>query len=131
MKFLEQYKNQMQSMNGTTDNNGNPSLGDQELKQKTTQNMLTAHHINPEAGAGIGMDGFTEPSLKDLVKMVKEGKIEKSVLGEDADLLLQESQNEDDAKRRADFEATGSLEVPVEPYDAGKEFLKNFRTPPG
>ena len=131
MKFVQEYANKMKSMNGTTDSNGFRSQGDQELDQRTMQNMLTAHHINPEAGAGIGMDGFTEPSLKDLVKMVKEGKIDKSVLGEDADLLLQESQNEADAKRRADFEATGSLEVPVEPYDAGKEFLKNFRTPPG
>ena len=125
MKFLEQYAGKMKSMNGTTDANGMPSQGDQELNQRTMQNMLTAHHINPEAGAGIGMEGFTEPSLKDLVKMVKEGKIEKSVLGEDADLLLQESQNEADAKRRANFEATGSLEVPVEPFDAGKEFLMN------
>ena len=131
MKFLEQYAGKMKSMNGTTDSNGMPSQGDQELNQRTMQNMLTAHHINPEAGAGIGIEGFTEPSLEDLVKMVKEGKIEKSVLGEDADLLLQEQTNTDDAKRRADFEATGSLEIPVEPFDAGKKFLKSFRTPPG
>ena len=97
-----------------------------ELDQRTMQNMLTAHHINPEAGAGIGMDGFTEPSLEDLIKMVKEGKIEKAVLGDDADLLLQESENEAEAKRRADFEATGSLEIPVVPFDdPGKQFLMN------
>jgi hypothetical protein len=131
MKFLEQYASKMKSMNGTTDSNGMPSQGDQELNQRTTQNMLTAHHINPEAGDGIGLDGFKEPPLEALIQMVKEGKIEKSVLGEDADLLLQESTNKDEAKRRADFEATGSLEIPVEPYDAGKEFLNNFRTPPG
>jgi len=128
MKFLEQYAGKMKSMNGTTDANGFRSQGDQELDQRTKQNLMTsnmlmAHHIDPEAKAGD--IPFTEPSLEDLIKMVKEGKIEKSVLGEDADLLLQESQNEADAKRRANFEATGSLEVPVEPFDAGKEFLMN------
>lgn len=126
MKFVQEYANKMKSMNGTDDANGFRSQGDQELDQRTMQNMLTAHHINPEAGAGIGMDGFTEPSLEDLVKMVKEGKIEKSVLGDDADLLLQESENEAEAKRRADFEATGSLEIPVVPFDdPGKQFLMN------
>ena len=132
MNTQEKYSGFMKKLNGNAFNNpsmgsfSNRSIGDQELDQRTMQNMLTAHHINPEAGAGIGMDGFTEPSLEDLVQMVKEGKIEKSVLGEDADLLLQESKNEDEAKRRADFEATGSLEIPVVPYDdPGKQFLMN------
>ena len=45
--------------------------------------MLQAHHINPEAPAGD--IPFTEPSLEDLVEMVKEGKLEKDVLGDRAD----------------------------------------------
>jgi|TARA_R100000455_G_scaffold30538_1_gene21763 hypothetical protein len=137
MNTQEKYSGFMKKLNGNSFNNpsmgslSNRSIGDQELDQRTKQNILTsnmlmAHHINPEAGAGIGMDGFTEPSLEDLVQMVKDGKIEKSVLGEDADLLLQESKNKDEAKRRADFEATGSLEIPVIPFDdPGKQFLMN------
>ena len=135
MNTQEKYSGFMKKLNGNAFNNpsmgsfSNRSIGDQELDQRTMQNLMTskmlqAHHINPEAAPGD--IPFTEPSLEDLVQMVKEGKIEKSVLGSDADLLLQESENEAEAKRRADFEATGSLEIPVVPYDdPGKQFLKN------
>ena len=135
MNTQEKYIGLMKRMNGTKFSNpsmgslSNRSIGDQELDQRTMQNLLTskmlqAHHINPEAAPGD--IPFTEPSLEDLVQMVKEGKIEKSVLGSDADLLLQESENEAEAKRRADFEATGSLEIPVVPFDdPGKQFLMN------
>ena len=130
MNTQEKYSGFMKKLNGNTFNNpsmgslSNRSIGDQELDQRTMQNMLTAHHIDPDAPAGD--IPFTEPSLEDLVQMVKEGKIEKSVLGSDADLLLQESENEAEAKRRADFEATGSLEIPVVPFDdPGKQFLMN------
>ena len=41
MEFLKQYTNQLRSMNGTTDSNGMPSQGDQELKQKEDVNEKT------------------------------------------------------------------------------------------
>jgi len=41
MEFLKQYTNQLRKMNGTSDSNGMPSLGDQELKQKENINEQT------------------------------------------------------------------------------------------
>ena len=128
MKFVQQYANKMKSMNGTTDANGLRSQGDQELDQRTMQNlatsrMLQAHHINPEAGEGAGMDGFTEPSLEDLVKMVKEGKIDKSVLGDRADEMLEYGTP---SQREKQLEETGSLEIPTVPFNPGKNFLNDF-----
>ena len=41
MEFLKQYTNQLRAMNGTTDSNGMPSQGDQELKQKEEVNEKT------------------------------------------------------------------------------------------
>ena len=41
MEFLKQYTNQLRAMNGTSDSNGMPSLGDQELKQKENVNEQT------------------------------------------------------------------------------------------
>tara|TARA_R100001440_G_scaffold11380_3_gene20283 strand:+ start:607 stop:1029 length:423 start_codon:yes stop_codon:yes gene_type:complete len=113
MKFLEQYRDKMNAMNGVVDSNGMASLGAQQLNQKTMQNMLTAHHINPEAGASD--IPFTEPSLEDLVDMVKQGKIGKEVLGDDADTLLQYGTP---SQRKEKFDATGSMEIPVIPFPA-------------
>ena len=124
----------MKKLNGNAFNNpsmgsfSNRSIGDQELDQRTMQNLMTskmlqAHHINPEAGEGAGMDGFTEPSLEDLVKMVKEGKIDKTVLGDRADEMLEYGTP---SQREKQLEETGSLEIPVVPFDdPGKQFLMN------
>ena len=38
MNHLKAYTNKMRSMNGTTDANGMPSQGDQELSQKQNEN---------------------------------------------------------------------------------------------
>ena len=132
MNTQEKYSGFMKKLNGNAFNNpsmgsfSNRSIGDQELDQRTMQNlrtsqMLKAHHINPEAGGGAGMDGFTEPSLEDLVKMVKEGKIDKSVLGDRADEMLEYGTP---SQREKQLEETGSLEIPVVPFDdLGKQFL--------
>ena len=124
----------MKKLNGNAFNNpsmgsfSNRSIGDQELDQRTMQNLMTskmlqAHHINPEAGEGAGMDGFTEPSLEDLVKMVKEGKIDKTVLGDRADEMLEYGTL---SQREKQLEETGSLEIPLVPFDdIGKQFLMN------
>ena len=134
MNTQEKYSGFMKKLNGNAFNNpsmgsfSNRSVGDQELDQRTMQNlrtsqMLKAHHINPEAGGGAGMDGFTEPSLEDLVKMVKEGKIDKSVLGDRADEMLEYGTP---SQREKQLEETGSLEIPVVPFDdLGKQFLMN------
>ena len=42
MEFLKQYTGQLRAMNGTTDANGMPSQGDQELKQKEDVNEKTS-----------------------------------------------------------------------------------------
>ena len=39
--FLKDYSNKLRAMNGTTDSNGMPSQGDQELKQKEDVNEKT------------------------------------------------------------------------------------------
>ena len=134
MNTQEKYSGFMKKLNGNAFNNpsmgslSNRSIGDQELDQRTmqnimTSNMLQAHHINPEAGEGAGMNGFTEPSLEDLVDMVKEGKIDKSVLGDRADEMLQYGTP---SQREQKLEETGSLEIPVVPFDdPGKQFLMN------
>ena len=66
----------MRGMNGMQFNSGERSQGDQEAQQRMMQNMMTAHHT----GGGVGLDGFKEPSLEDLVEMVKQGKVVKEVL---------------------------------------------------
>ena len=107
--FLGQYTAMMKNMNGTKDVNGMPSQGDQELNQRLMQNMMTAHHT----GGGVGLDGFKEPSLEDLVEMVRQGKVGKEVLGDDADVLLQYGTP---SQREKKLEDTGSLEIPVLPF---------------
>ena len=98
----------MVGLNGKKFDSGVASQGDQEAKQRLMQNMMTAHHT----GGGVGLDGFKEPSLEDLVEMVREGKVGKEVLGDDADVLLQYGTP---SQREKQLENTGSLEIPVIP----------------
>ena len=98
----------MVGLNGKVFNNGVASQGDQEAKQRLMQNMMTAHHT----GGGPGLDGFKEPSLEDLVEMVRQGKIGKEVLGPDADIMLQYGTP---SQREKQLKDTGSLEIPVVP----------------
>ena len=98
----------MVGMNGMQFNSGERSQGDQEAQQRMMQNMMTAHHT----GGGVGLDGFKEPSLEDLVEMVREGKIGKEVLGPDADIMLQYGTP---SQREKQLKDTGSLEIPVVP----------------
>ena len=83
--------------------------GDQEAKQRLMQNMMTAHHT----GGGVGLDGFKEPSLEDLVEMVRQGKVGKEVLGDRADEFLEYGTP---SQREKQLEETGSLEIPVQPF---------------
>ena len=98
----------------------------EEFKNKNFGGNMIAHHLDPNAPAGD--IPFTEPSLEDLVEMVKEGKLGKEVLGDDADIMLQYGTP---AQRRKQLEDTGSLEIPVIPFKSGKQFLDSYRTPPG
>ena len=98
----------MRRMNGMQFNSGERSQGDQEAQQRMMQNMMTAHHT----GGGVGLDGFKEPSLEDLVEMVRQGKIGKEVLGPDADIMLQYGTP---SQREKQLKDTGSLEIPVVP----------------
>jgi len=119
MNTQEKYIGLMKRLNGTKFTNpsigslSDDSIGDKEQNQRLMQNMMTAHHT----GGGVGLDGFKEPSLEDLVEMVREGKVGKEVLGEDADSLLQYGTP---SQREKKLEDTGSLEIPVMP------FLKSF-----
>ena len=99
----------MRGMNGMQFNSGERSQGDQEAQQRMMQNMMTAHHT----GGGPGLDGFKEPSLEDLVEMVRQGKVGKEVLGPDADIFLQYGTP---SQREQQLEDTGSLEIPVLPF---------------
>ena len=98
----------MRSLNGMQFNSGEASQGDQEAKQRMMQNMMTAHHT----GGGPGLDGFKEPSLEDLVEMVRQGKLGKEVLGDRADEFLEYGTP---SQREQQLEDTGSLEIPVIP----------------
>ena len=114
----------MRGMNGMQFNSGERSQGDQEAQQRMMQNMMTAHHTS----GGVGLDGFKEPSLEDLVEMVRQGKVGKEVLGDDADVLLQYGTP---SQREKKLEDTGSLEIPVMPYEDDEDddtlsFLKAF-----
>ena len=98
----------MVGLNGMQFNSGERSQGDQEAKQRMMQNMMTAHHT----GGGVGLDGFKEPSLEDLVEMVRQGKIGKEVLGDRADEFLEYGTP---SQREKQLKDTGSLEIPVMP----------------
>ena len=116
----------MVSLNGKQFDSGIASQGDQEAKQRLMQNMMTAHHLDPNAPAGD--IPFTEPSLEDLVEMVKQGKVGKEVLGPDADVMLQYGTP---SQREQQLKGTGSLEIPVMPYEDDEDddtlsFLKEF-----
>ena len=100
----------MVGLNGKQFNNGVASQGDQEAKQRLMQNMMTAHHLDPNAPAGD--IPFTEPSLEDLVEMVRQGKIGKEVLGDRADEFLEYGTP---SQREQQLKDTGSLEIPVMP----------------
>tara|TARA_B100000214_G_scaffold279241_1_gene209030 strand:- start:1044 stop:1460 length:417 start_codon:yes stop_codon:yes gene_type:complete len=100
----------MVGLNGKQFDSGERSQGDQEAQQRMMQNMMTAHHLDPNAPAGD--IPFTEPSLEDLVEMVRQGKIGKEVLGPDADIMLQYGTP---SQREKQLKDTGSLEIPVVP----------------
>ena len=145
MNTQEKYIGLMKRMNGTKFSNpsigslSNDSIGDKEQNQRLMQNMMTAHHT----GGGIGLDGFKEPSLEDLVEMVREGKVGKEVLGDRADEFLEFGTP---SQREKQLEDTGSLEIPIRrfieaersrqsmpnavqgqgPYDNSFGFLKSF-----
>jgi len=140
MKLLDQYAAKMKAMNGTTDSNGMPSQGDQELNQRVMQNTMTAHHT----GDGIGLDGFKEPSIEQLVDLIESGKADKSILGEDADRIINDVNTRRNFKLPGEFPGSVEefdkkynlnnekvpdfMEIPVVPYEGDKEqaFLKSF-----
>ena len=130
MNTQEKYIGLMKRMNGTKFSNpsigslSNDSIGDKEQNQRLMQNMMTAHHT----GGGPGLDGFKEPSLEDLVEMVRQGKLGKEVLGDRADEFLEFGTP---SQREKQLEDTGSLEIPVMPYEDDEDddtlsFLKAF-----
>ena len=102
MEFLKQYTNQLRAMNGTSDSNGMPSLGDQELKQKEEVNEKTGvqqklidlmNKLNP-------FDRIFPDNRVDYVN--PDGTIQK--VNPDFDKLLK---NRPDLKKR--FDTTGSI----------------------
>ena len=106
----------MVGMNGMQFNSGERSQGDQEAKQRMMQNMMTAHHT----GGGVGLEGFKEPSLEDLVEMVRQGKVGKEVLGDRADEFLEYGTPSQREKR---LKETGSLEIPVQPFKQMRRYI--------
>ena len=114
----------MVGMNGMRFNSGERSQGDQEAKQRLMQNTMTAHHT----GGGVGLDGFGDITLEGMVELVKQEKLNKNVLGPDADIYLKYGTP---SQREQQLEDTGSLEIPVMPYEDDEDddnlsFLKAF-----
>ena len=52
-------------------------------------NKFLAHHINPNAGAGVN-NPFAEPSMEQMVDMIMSGEMPKEKLGENADQIIRE-----------------------------------------
>ena len=52
-------------------------------------NKFLAHHINPNAGAGVN-NPFAEPSMEQMVDMIMSGEMPKENLGENADQIIRE-----------------------------------------
>ena len=125
-----------------------------------TQKFI-AHHINPNAPAGgenieVPSTHFTEPSMEQLVDLIESGEADKSILGEDADRIINEVNTRRNFKLPGEFpgsveefdkkynlnneEVPDFMEIPVEPFAPEKKdpregfvpdeddlaFLKNF-----
>ena len=113
-----------------------------------TQKFI-AHHINPNAPAGgenieVPSTHFTEPSMEQLVDLIESGKADKSILGEDADRIINEVNQKRNFKLPGEFpgsveefdkkynldneEVPNFMEIPVVPFKGDKEqaFLKAF-----
>ena len=113
-----------------------------------TQKFI-AHHINPNAPAGgenieVPSTHFTEPSMEQLVDLIESGKADKSILGEDADRIINEVNQKRNFKLPGEFpgsveefdkkynldneEVPNFMEIPVVPFEGDKEqaFLKSF-----
>ena len=100
--------------------------------------------IRDSPNAAAGDIPFTEPSIEDLVDMVESGKMDKGLLGKDADRIINEvnqrrnfklpgefpgSVEEFDKKYNLDNEEVPNfMEIPVVPFEGDKEqaFLKSF-----
>ena len=125
-----------------------------------TQKFI-AHHINPNAPAGgenieVPSTHFTEPTIEQLVDLIQSGEADKSILGEDADRIINEVNTRRNFKLPGEFpgsveefdkkynlnneEVPDFMEIPVEPFAPEKKdpregfvpdeddlaFLKNF-----
>jgi len=113
-----------------------------------TQKFI-AHHINPNAPAGgenieVPSTHFTEPSMEQLVDLIESGEADKSILGEDADRIINEVNKKRNFKLPSEFpgsveefdkkynldneEVPNFMEIPVVPFEGDKEqaFLKSF-----
>jgi uncharacterized protein YfdQ (DUF2303 family) len=113
-----------------------------------TQKFI-AHHIDPNAPAGgenieVPSTHFTEPSIEQLVDLIESGEADKSILGEDADRIINEVNTRRNFKLPGEFPGSVEefdkkynlnnekvpdfMEIPVVPYEGDKEqaFLKSF-----
>ena len=113
-----------------------------------TQKFI-AHHINPNAPAGgenieVPSTHFTEPSMEQLVDLIESGEADKSILGENADRIINEVNQRRNFKLPGEFPGSVEefdkkynlnnekvpdfMEIPVVPYEGDKEqaFLKSF-----
>tara|TARA_R100001015_G_C4566089_1_gene125018 strand:- start:231 stop:644 length:414 start_codon:yes stop_codon:yes gene_type:complete len=61
----------------------------QDFKNKNLGGGMLAHHINPNAGAGVE-NPFAEPSIEQIVEMIESGEAPKDILGESADRIIKE-----------------------------------------
>ena len=113
-----------------------------------TQKFI-AHHIDPNAPAGgenieVPSTHFTEPSMEQLVDLIESGEADKSILGENADKIINDVNQKRNFKLPGEFpgsveefdkkynldneEVPNFMEIPVVPFEGDKEqaFLKAF-----
>ena len=99
MEFLKQYTNQLRAMNGTTDSNGMPSQGDQELKQK--------EDVNEKTGVMQKITNFLE-KRNPYNELMRDTSVVDPVSGQRINEdLLKLLNNRPDLRKR--FDETGSI----------------------
>ncbi len=99
MEFLKQYTSQLRAMNGTSDSNGMPSQGDQELKQK--------EDVNEKTGVMQKITNFLE-KRNPYNELMRDTSVVDPVSGQRINEdLLKLLNNRPDLRKR--FDETGSI----------------------
>ena len=102
------------------------------FKNKNFGGNMMAHHVNPNAGAGVE-NPFAEPSIEQIVEMIESGKASKDILGENADRIINEVNERRSSTKinPTNFKMTGEFPGTMEEFnqkygDEGVDTRPNF-----